>query len=162
MFLDEKTVTTLVRPIYSPYMWQCWSHDGDANWDAAARATFPGYAQSMIRTASGAIVCAHRYPQYSVNVSRDDGLHWDEGTVIDYPAWAMGCIVEVEPDVLLCTYMNWERGRGVVGPTGARDTGGESNPWMLRASNEGGALCKKGRRKRGKLGRDCLMTRSEP
>ena len=103
-------VTVLIRPIYSPYMWQCWSHDGGASWDSAARATFPGYAQSMIRTASGTVVCAHRYPQYSVNVSRDDGLNWDEGTVIDYPAWAMGCIVEVEPDVLLCTYMNWERG----------------------------------------------------
>jgi len=103
------TVTALIRPIYSPYMWQCWSYDGGASWDAAVRATFPGYAQSMARTASGAIVCAHRYPHYAVNVSRDDGLHWDAGTVIDYPVWAMGTITEVEPDVLLCTYMNAER-----------------------------------------------------
>ena len=102
-------VTVLVRPIYSPYMWQCWSYDGGASFDSAARATFPGYAQSMIRTTSGIIVCAHRYPQYSVNRSDDDGLNWDAGTVIDYPAWAMGCLVEVEPDVLLCTYMNWTR-----------------------------------------------------
>ncbi|MBN2291710.1 MAG: exo-alpha-sialidase, partial [Pirellulales bacterium] len=109
-FIGAKNVTALVRPIYSPYMWQCWSRDGGATWDAAVRATFPGYAQSMIRTASGKIACAHRYPQYSVNISRDGGLHWDEGTVIDYPAWAMGCIVEVEPDVLLCTYMNWDMG----------------------------------------------------
>ncbi|MCP4640899.1 MAG: DUF1080 domain-containing protein [bacterium] len=103
------TVTALIRPIYSPYMWQCWSHDGGATWDAASRATFPGYAQSMARTTSGAILCAHRYPLYSVNVSRDDGLHWDAGTVIDYPAWAMGTMLEVEPDVLLLTYMNAER-----------------------------------------------------
>ena len=99
-------VTVLVRPIYSPMMWQCWSYDAGAAWDAAARTTFPGYAQSMVRTKSGVILCAHRYPHYSVNLSRDDGLNWDEGTVIDYPAWAMGCLVEVEPDVLLCTYMN--------------------------------------------------------
>lgn len=104
------TVTVLIRPIYSPYMWQCWSYDGGASWDAAVRATFPGYAQSMARTASGAIVCAHRYPHYAVNVSRDGGLHWDAGTVIDYPVWAMGTLTEVEPDVLLCTYMNAERG----------------------------------------------------
>ena len=102
-------VCVLVRPVYSPYMWQCWSADGGLNWDAAARATFPGYAQSVVRTSSGAILCAHRYPGYSVNLSRDGGLNWDAGTVVDYPAWAMGCMVEVEPDVVLCTYMNAER-----------------------------------------------------
>ena len=79
-----------------------------------SRATFPGYAQSMIRTTSGAIVCAHRYPQYCVNISRDDGLAWDHGTIIDYPAWAMGCLVEVEPDVLLSTYMNCDRGKPLL------------------------------------------------
>lgn len=108
------TITVLIRPVYSETMWQCWSNDGGATWDAASRATFPGYAQSMARTQSGAIVCAHRYPQYSINVSRDAGLNWDAGTVIDYPAWAMGCIVEVEPDVLLCTYMNCDRDKPLL------------------------------------------------
>ncbi len=105
-----KTVMVVIRPVYSPTMWQCWSYDGGATWDAAARTTFPGYAQSMVRTKSGAIVVAHRYPNYSINVSHDNGLSWDEGTVIDYPAWAMGFAVEVEPDVLLCSYMNSDRG----------------------------------------------------
>ena len=103
------TVMVLIRPIYSQTMWQCWSYDGGATWDAAARTTFPGYAQSMARMASGAILCAHRYPHYAVNVSYDNGLNWDAGTVIDYPVWAMGCIVEVEPDVALCVYMNANR-----------------------------------------------------
>ena len=102
-------VMVLVRPIYSPTMWQCWSPWAGASWDAAARTTFPGYAQSLVRTHSGAILCAHRYPHYAVNVSRDDGLNWDNGTVIDYPVWAMGCLVEVEPDVVLCAYMNASR-----------------------------------------------------
>jgi hypothetical protein len=109
-----ETVAVLVRPIYSHTMWQCWSQDGGATWDAAARATFPGYAQSMVRTTSGVILCAHRYPHYSANLSRDNGLHWDEGTVIDYPFWGMGCLVEVEPDVVLCTYMNWERDKPLL------------------------------------------------
>ena len=104
-------VTVIVRPTYSPMMWQCWSDDSGATWDAAARATFPGYAQSMIRTSSGNILCAHRYPHYSINVSYDDGLNWDAGTVIDYPAWAMGTLLEVEPDVVLCTYMTWHWNR---------------------------------------------------
>ncbi len=107
-------VTVLIRPIYSPMMWQCWSTDAGASWDAAVRATFPGYAQSMIRTKCGAIICAHRYPQYSVNVSYDDGLNWDDGTIIDYPAWAMGCAVEVEPDVVLSTYMNAARNQPLL------------------------------------------------
>lgn len=108
------TVMVLVRPVYSETMWQCWSHDAGATWDAAARTTFPGYAQSIARTHSGVIACAHRYPQYAVNVSRDDGMNWDAGTIIDYPVWGMGCIVEVEPDVLLCTYMNAERAQPLV------------------------------------------------
>jgi hypothetical protein len=99
-------VTAVIRPLYSQTMWQCWSDDAGATWDSAVRTTFPGYAQSMLRLKSGAILVAHRYPQYSVNVSRDNGLNWDEGTVIDYPSWAMGCMVEVEPDVVLVTYMN--------------------------------------------------------
>ena len=37
-------------------------------------------------------------------MSHDDGLNWDEGTVIDYSPWGGGCLVEVEPDVLLCMY----------------------------------------------------------
>ena len=109
------TVTTVIRPIYSPWMWQCWSDDAGATWDTATRTTFPGYAQSMIRTSSGAILVAHRNPNYSVNVSRDDGLNWDAGTVIDYPAWAMGCMVEVEPDVVLITYMNDSREQPLLG-----------------------------------------------
>jgi len=112
--IGEK-VTVLIRPVYSPYMWQCWSYDGGASFDAAARATFPGYAQSTIRTTSGTIFCSHRYPHYAVNLSHDDGLNWDAGTVIDYPAWAMGCVVEVEPDVLLFTYMNWTRDAPLLG-----------------------------------------------
>jgi hypothetical protein len=101
-------IMAVVRPIYSPYMWQLWSENAGVKWDAAARTTFPGYAQSMARTHAGVIAVAHRFPQYSVNLSRDDGLNWDEGTVIDYPVWAMGCLLEVEPDVLLAVYMNWE------------------------------------------------------
>ena len=110
-----EVVMVTIRPVYSREMWQCWSHDGGKTWDAAARTTFPGYAQSMIRTRSGAIVCAHRNPNYSVNISYDNGLNWDAGTVIDYPAWAMGCMVELQPNVVLCTYMNWQREAPLLG-----------------------------------------------
>jgi len=107
-------VMAVIRPVYSQTMWQSWSDDAGATWDSAVRTTFPGYAQSMLRLKSGAILVAHRYPQFSVNVSRDNGLNWDEGTVIDYPVWGMGCMVEVEPDVVLCIYMNSGSGGQVL------------------------------------------------
>jgi hypothetical protein len=103
-------VTVLLRPIYSQMMWQGWSDDAGRTWDSAVRTTFAGYAQSIVRLRSGAILVAKRFPHYAVNVSRDNGLNWDEGTVIDYPVWGMGCAVEVEPDVVLLTYMDGDGG----------------------------------------------------
>jgi len=60
----------------------------------------------MLRLKSGPILAAKRFPNYSVNVSRDEGVNWDEGTVVDYRIQGMGSMVEVEPDVVLCIYMN--------------------------------------------------------
>lgn len=62
-----------------------------------------------MRTASGATLCAYRFSGHCVAVSRDDDLNWDASKVIDYPAWVMGCAVEVAPDVVLLTCMNPER-----------------------------------------------------
>jgi hypothetical protein len=104
------TVMTMTRPVYGAGMWQSWSHDSGATWDAAARTSFPGYACSMTRTSSGAIVLAHRFPGYSVNISRDGGRNWDAGTIIDWQPWGQGALIEVEPDVLLVTYMNTDLG----------------------------------------------------
>jgi hypothetical protein len=103
-------IIALVRPVYSPYMWQCSSTDAGASWDSAARTTFPGYGgPCMIRTQNGTLVCGKRMPHYSLNLSSDGGLNWDDSTIIDYPVWAMGSMVEVEPNVVLCTYMNWDQ-----------------------------------------------------
>lgn len=33
----------------------------------------------------------------------------------NYPVWAMGNIIEVEPNVLLCTYMNSDRSLPLLG-----------------------------------------------
>jgi hypothetical protein len=100
------TITSLVRPIYSVMMWQCWSYDSGATWQPAVRAPFPGYAQSMLRLESGPILVAKRFPLLSINVSYDDGVNWDKGTVVDYPTQANGFMVEVEPNVVLCAYQD--------------------------------------------------------
>jgi hypothetical protein len=59
----------------------------------------------MIKTTSGALLIMKRFPQLSVNLSWDGGITWDAGTIIDFPTWANGRILEVEPDTVLLIYM---------------------------------------------------------
>ena len=43
---------------------------------------------------------------HPLDVSYDDGVNWDKGTVVDYPTQANGFMVEVETNVVLCTYQD--------------------------------------------------------
>lgn len=44
----------LIRPVYSPWMWETWSKDGGVTWGPCVRGLFPGYATpNMLRTKSG-------------------------------------------------------------------------------------------------------------
>ncbi len=100
-------ILALIRPIYSPWMWESWSDDGGVTWTPCVRGPFPGYATpNMLRTQAGALLVAHRLPTMTVNLSGDDGATWDEGTQIDSAIWVMGAMVEVEPDLAL--YVYWD------------------------------------------------------
>lgn len=107
--LGDGRILCYIRPIYSPTMWETFSDDGGETWASARRGPFPGYAPCMTRTSSGALLVAHRFPGHSINVSYDDGVTWDEGTTVDFPVWAMGCMMEVEPEVVLFAYMDANR-----------------------------------------------------
>ena len=98
-------ILAFVRPIYSPWMWQASSMDNGKTWEAASTGPFPGYATpNMLRTRAGAILVAHRLPGLTINLSVDDGRTFDQGTMIDSAIWAMGSMLEVEPDVVLYVY----------------------------------------------------------
>jgi len=100
-------IAALIRPVYSPWMWEARSTDGGATWLPAVRGPFPGYAApNMTRTASGFIIIAHRLPGLTVDVSADDGQTWTHSTMIDSAIWAMGSMLEVEPDIIL--YIYWD------------------------------------------------------
>jgi hypothetical protein len=58
----------------------------------------------MICTASGALLVSHRFPNHTINLSLDNGLSWDAGTMIDWPLEGAGKFAEVAPDVLLFIY----------------------------------------------------------
>jgi hypothetical protein len=103
----EGSILALIRPIYSPWMWETWSHDHGLTWTPCRRGPFPGYATpNMLRTESGALLVAHRLPGCTVHTSLDDGLNWDQGTMIDSAIWVMGSMLEMEPDLVL--YVYWD------------------------------------------------------
>ncbi len=104
---SDGRILALIRPIYSPWMWETWSSDGGATWTPCMRGPFPGYATpNMLKTSSGAILVAHRLPGCTIHTSLDDGRTWDNGTLIDSAIWVMGSMIEVEPDVVL--YIYWD------------------------------------------------------
>ncbi|MBT6149986.1 MAG: exo-alpha-sialidase [Gemmatimonadetes bacterium] len=95
-------LVALIRPVYSPWMWETWSRDGGRSWEPCMRGSFPGYATpAMLKTASGAILVAHRLPGCTIHASFDGGLTWDDGTMIDSSIWVMGSMMEVKPDLVL-------------------------------------------------------------
>lgn len=106
--LDEGAPGVLVgigRPDRDPYMWQLRSPDGGRTWEPAAIGHFPGYCPSLTRTAGGALLATTRYPHFAAHVSRDGGRTWGLPVIVDYAIWANQQAVEIEPDVVLVTYM---------------------------------------------------------
>ncbi len=93
------------RPERDPYMWQIESNDGGRTWEPAALGHFPGYCPSLTATKSGAIVATTRFPYFAAHLSRDGGRTWEPPVSVDYCIWANQEAIEVEPDVVLVTYM---------------------------------------------------------
>lgn len=103
----DGSIIAFIRPVYSPWMWEAHSHDGGWTWDTCVPGPFPGYATpNMLRTFSGYLVVAHRMPGLTLDVSLDDGKSWTHAATIDSAIWAMGSMIEVEPDKVL--YVYWD------------------------------------------------------
>ena len=106
--IDEVAPDVLVgigRPDRDPYMWQLRSEDGGATWHPAAIGHFPGFCPSLTATRSGALVATTRYPHFAAHLSRDGGRTWSAPVIVDYAIWGNQHAVEIEPDVVLVTYM---------------------------------------------------------
>ena len=103
--VEDDVLLGIGRPGRDPYMWQIQSNDGGRTWEPAAIGPFPGYCPSLTRTASGALVATTRFPHFAAHLSRDGGRTWDLPVIVDYAMWANQQAVEVEPDVVLVTYM---------------------------------------------------------
>ena len=117
--MDEAADGALIgigRPERDPYMWYLRSNDGGRTWEPAALGHFPGYCPSLTRTSSGALVATTRFPHFAAHLSRDNGRTWEPPVIIDYCLWANQQALEVEPDVVLVTYM------GEIMDTGKTDS----------------------------------------
>jgi hypothetical protein len=98
-------IVALARPFHSPFMWQTHSDDGGKTWRMACYAPFSGGGgQPLLATRSGYLVSIKRGPAVCLHISTDGGVNWDEGTIIDYPPYFNGAMIEVEPDVVLVVY----------------------------------------------------------
>lgn len=122
--MSDGSILALVRPIYSPWMWEFRSCDGGQTWTRGVPGPFAGYATSnMLRTRDGVFVVAHRLPSLTLNCGFEDADRWDEGTIIDSSIWAMGVMLEAEPGLILYVYgdsfeTRMRRQFFKVGPTG--------------------------------------------
>jgi hypothetical protein len=106
--IDEAEDGVLIgigRPERDPYMWYLRSNNGGRTWEPAALGHFPGYCPSLTRTTSGALVATTRFPHFAAYLSKDNGRTWGLPVIIDYCLWANQQAVEIEPDVVLVTYM---------------------------------------------------------
>ena len=52
------------------------------------------------------ILVSERMPSLSLYASHDDGMSWDAYRVDTAGLWAMGQMVEVEPNIVLYVYMD--------------------------------------------------------
>ncbi|MDP6449388.1 MAG: exo-alpha-sialidase [Lentisphaeria bacterium] len=102
---DDDVLIGIGRPERDPYMWNIRSNDGGRTWEPGALGHFPGYCPALTRTASGAIVATTRFPHFAARLSRDGGRTWEPPVIVDYCGWANQQAVEIEPDVVLVTYM---------------------------------------------------------
>lgn len=97
-------IMCLIRPIYSPWMWETWSHDQGRTWGPCVRGPFAGWAPSApVRVQAGAVLFPTRFPGLTLHTTRDEGMSWDH-TYIDTSIWAMGALCEVSPDKILFAY----------------------------------------------------------
>lgn len=106
----EGKVLCLVRPIYSPWMWEIWSENGGESWGPATSGPFPCYAATALATSSGVLLVSGRMPGLGLYVSRDSGMTWQTYRIDTAGLWAMGAMYEVEPDLVLYVYMDTYEG----------------------------------------------------
>ena len=126
---EDGVIMCMIRPIYSPWMWETWSRDGGKTWGPCLRGPFPGYAPSnAVRTRSAVAMFPTRFPGLTMHSTRDDGMTWTHD-YIDTSIWAMGSMYEIEDDLVLFVYMDSWRDKLRAQRVRVTDHGLMPEPW---------------------------------
>ena len=99
-------VLCLVRPVYSPWMWEVWSDNNGESWGPATSGPFPCYGATAFTTSLGVILVSGRMPGLGLYASHDDGMTWQAYQIDSGGLWAMGHMCEVAPGLVLYLYMD--------------------------------------------------------
>ena len=102
----EGNVLSLVRPIYSPWMWEIWSQNGGESWGPATSGPFGCWAATALATADGTLLVSGRNPGLGLYVSHDSGMTWRAYRADVGGLWAMGSMFEVKPGLVFYVYMD--------------------------------------------------------
>lgn len=85
------------------------SRDDGQTWSKAKDIGFPGHAPYLYRLKNGTILLAHRVPDTSLHLSRDEGKTWQGPYAIDSVIGAYPSIVELRDGTVLIVY--YEEGK---------------------------------------------------
>jgi Neuraminidase (sialidase) len=81
-----------------------YSTDKGETWQPAVDSGFRGHAPHLNRLSTGEIIMAHRLPDTSIHVSRDDTKTWDGPYIIDNVFGAYPSTVELKDGTVLIVY----------------------------------------------------------
>lgn len=86
------------------------SKDRGLTWSVSEEMPYPGHAPYLYRGPEDAIVCAHRLPQTSLHISRDECVTWGEGVQVDDFIGSYPSMVTLKDGSTLIVY--YEEGEG--------------------------------------------------
>lgn len=86
------------------------SQDKGLTWTVSPEMPFPGHAPYLYRSPEDAIVVAHRLPQTSLHISRDECATWGDGVMVDDVSGSYPSMVTLKDGSTLIVY--YEEGKG--------------------------------------------------
>ncbi len=86
------------------------SSDGGLTWSVSAPVGFPGHSPYLYRAPGGEVICAHRLPDTSLHLSRDDAATWGPAVLVDALIGAYPSMVTLKDGSTLIVY--YEEGDG--------------------------------------------------
>jgi hypothetical protein len=93
---------------------QAFSYNGGRSWSKPAPLPYRADCPYLLQTATGLLLCAHRYRGTSVSISADRATTWSDPISIDTGPGAYPSMVELDDGRILCLYYKEAKGRSTI------------------------------------------------